>query len=490
VTAGPVTAARREPRPSSARRPEAAAGPVSGLGPGLDVAAATVVGVAVGLPVPVAVGYGAATLLALSADRAYRPRITTEVGLRVPRLVVAAGLPLPVLVLLTAGRTAAWVPVAAVTVTALLVVVLHSATAAAERSRRRRGGGEPAMVVGAGGTGLRLVRVMTEHPELGLVPRCLLDEAPPEGVAGPACRGRPADLPRLVAELGITRVVVAFPASRDPVAGSPPAPGAGEPDGGEDGLADALRAARELGARVWVVPRLGQAGPDLPLAHLDDLWGTPLVALRGVIAEDSLAGRARHGVEVVLAALLLVLTGPAVLAAAALAGPAGLAGRGPAYFRQWRLSRRGELVRLTKIRTIAPGGEGEWAVPHERITPWGRLLRRTHVDELPQLMGVVRGDLALVGPRPERPVFAAHFDRTVPGYTDRLRVRAGLTGWAQVHGLCGDTPIEDRARFDSQYVEYRSPWLDALILLRTLAALRLAPDRDRVAAVRSPGGLP
>ncbi|MCD2195930.1 sugar transferase [Actinomycetospora endophytica] len=192
----------------------------------------------------------------------------------------------------------------------------------------------------------------------------------------------------------------------------------------------------------------------------------------------------------VLAAALLVLTGPVVLAAAALAGPAGLAGRGPAFFRQWRLSRGGRPVRVTKIRTISGPEDGSWAVPHDRITPWGRLLRRSHVDELPQLWGVVRGELALVGPRPERPVFAARFDRTVPGYPARLRVRAGLTGWAQVHGLCGDTPIEDRARFDSQYVEYRSPWLDAVILLRTIASLRLAPAGDREPSPRSPGGPP
>ncbi|WP_308286357.1 sugar transferase [Actinomycetospora endophytica] len=469
MTAAAETAARCEPRPPSPHRgrPEA----VAGLRPALDMAAATVVGVVAGFGVPVAVGYGAATVLLLALDRAYRPRITTEVGLRVPRLAVAAGLPLPVLVLVTSGRTAPWVPVAAVAVTAVLVAALHIATAAAERTRRRRGGGEPTLVVGAGATGLRLARVMAEHPELGLVPCGLLDD-PPDGVAA-LCRGRPADLPRLVAEEGITRVVVAFPAGE-----------------ALDDLTDVLYAARERGARVWVVPRLDRSGMDLPQAHLDDLWGTPLVALRGVVGEGSLAGRARRGVEVVLAAALLVLTGPVVLAAAALAGPAGLAGRGPAFFRQWRLSRGGRPVRVTKIRTISGPEDGSWAVPHDRITPWGRLLRRSHVDELPQLWGVVRGELALVGPRPERPVFAARFDRTVPGYPARLRVRAGLTGWAQVHGLCGDTPIEDRARFDSQYVEYRSPWLDAVILLRTIASLRLAPAGDREPSPRSPGGPP
>jgi lipopolysaccharide/colanic/teichoic acid biosynthesis glycosyltransferase len=319
----------------------------------------------------------------------------------------------------------------------------------------------------------------------------LLDDAPPptgDGDGCPILRGSPADLPRLVAELGVTRVVVATPA-RVPDG----VPDAGPDDDGgaaraEAELAEALRAARDLGARVWVVPRLGGVGLDVPLGRLDDLWGTPLIALRG--AESTPARRARRAVEVVLAGALLLVTGPVVLGTAALTRWTALVGRGPAFFHQWRLSRRGELVRIAKIRTLVHGEDEEWAVRPERTTPWGRFLRRTHVDELPQLLGVVRGDLALVGPRPERPVFALRFERAVPGYADRLRVRAGLTGWAQVHGLTGDTSIGDRARFDSQYVEYRSPWLDVVILFRTLAALRLTPARERARTPRPPGGRP
>jgi lipopolysaccharide/colanic/teichoic acid biosynthesis glycosyltransferase len=143
---------------------------------------------------------------------------------------------------------------------------------------------------------------------------------------------------------------------------------------------------------------------------------------------------------------------------------------------------------VVKLRTVVGPGDGDWVVPEHRVTRWGRLLRRTHLDELPQLLGVLRGDLALVGPRPERPVFVALFARTVPGYLDRLRVRAGLTGWAQVHGLCGDTSLDDRVRFDGQYVEYRSLWLDTVILLRTLVALPAAPPRGTGGAPDTPGG--
>jgi lipopolysaccharide/colanic/teichoic acid biosynthesis glycosyltransferase len=110
-------------------------------------------------------------------------------------------------------------------------------------------------------------------------------------------------------------------------------------------------------------------------------------------------------------------------------------------------------------------------VPTSHLTPLGHWLRTTHLDELPQLVNVLRGDMSLVGPRPERPYFAEQFEREIPRYRDRHRMRAGLTGWAQVHGLHGDTSIHERVRFDNAYIDNWSLWLDIVILVRTLASV-------------------
>jgi lipopolysaccharide/colanic/teichoic acid biosynthesis glycosyltransferase len=135
---------------------------------------------------------------------------------------------------------------------------------------------------------------------------------------------------------------------------------------------------------------------------------------------------------------------------------------------------------VMKFRTLRPVDENEsqthWNVAHDdRLGPVGRLLRKTSLDELPQLLNVLRGDMSLVGPRPERPHFVEEFKDLYPSYHARERVPCGLTGWAQIHGLRGDTSISDRARFDNFYIENWSLWLDVKIMLRTTVALVRSP---------------
>jgi exopolysaccharide biosynthesis polyprenyl glycosylphosphotransferase len=182
---------------------------------------------------------------------------------------------------------------------------------------------------------------------------------------------------------------------------------------------------------------------------------------------------AKRALDVLVSGSLLLLVGPVLLLCAVVLRVSG----GPqVVFRQERVGKDGCPFTLLKFRTHRPADPREaatrWSVADERtMSRFCRFLRRTSLDELPQLWNVFRGDMTLVGPRPERPYFVATFSRTYPGYAARHRMRAGLTGLAQIHGLRGDTSIEDRARFDNAYIDDWSLWQDVCILLRTAAAL-------------------
>jgi lipopolysaccharide/colanic/teichoic acid biosynthesis glycosyltransferase len=160
--------------------------------------------------------------------------------------------------------------------------------------------------------------------------------------------------------------------------------------------------------------------------------------------------------------------------------------RGPGFFRQTRVGLRRSTFQIIKIRTMRDDAEPNttpiWAVDNDsRCTPLGGYLRRYGIDELPQLWNVLRGDMSLVGPRPERPEFQKVFEFTIPGFAERLRVRGGLTGLAQVRGWRGDTSVEERFKADLEYIEKWSIWKDLLILLRTPLFL-LRQGKTHVAA--------
>jgi lipopolysaccharide/colanic/teichoic acid biosynthesis glycosyltransferase len=170
---------------------------------------------------------------------------------------------------------------------------------------------------------------------------------------------------------------------------------------------------------------------------------------------------------------VLLLPLAPVLALCALA--VRLEGGTGVIFRQKRVGLDGRVFELLKFRSMKASDDEsatQWTVAADaRIGPVGRTLRRTSMDELPQLINVLRGDMTLVGPRPERPHFVSQFTDELPRYVARHRVPAGLTGWAQIHGLRGDTSMKDRIRFDNYYIENWSLWLDIKILVRTVTAV-------------------
>ena len=189
----------------------------------------------------------------------------------------------------------------------------------------------------------------------------------------------------------------------------------------------------------------------------------------GVFGKHPWYARAKLVLESVLALLLLVLTGPVILILAAVVK---LTSAGPAFYSQTRVGKGGRRYRIYKLRTMELNCESrngpEWSAGHDpRVTPVGRFLRRTHLDELPQLWNVLRGEMSLVGPRPERPEFVTKLQREIPDYRGRLKVRPGITGLAQVY-LPPDRQIDDvrrKLKYDLQYMRRFSFWLDVRLLL-------------------------
>jgi exopolysaccharide biosynthesis polyprenyl glycosylphosphotransferase len=224
------------------------------------------------------------------------------------------------------------------------------------------------------------------------------------------------------------------------------------------------------------VPRFFELRLPRERARTDDLWGIPLTRLTSA-GPRVIERRMKRLLDVVAASAGVIVAAP-VLAAAALA--VRMSSPGPILFRQLRVGQGGRTFDLLKFRSMMVNDDSDtaWSVADDdRVTRVGRFLRRTSLDEMPQLLNVLRGDMSLVGPRPERPHFVQQFSAAIPGYRDRLRVPAGLTGWAQVHGLRGDTSIVDRVRFDNAYIENWSLWLDVVILARTLREALMGGER-------------
>jgi exopolysaccharide biosynthesis polyprenyl glycosylphosphotransferase len=331
------------------------------------------------------------------------------------------------------------------------VVVARAIGYEVVRLLRRRGAGlEATIVLGGGPVAAEIVETLVRCPEYGLRPVGFVDERNGRDLPLPFL-GPIDELPRIVNGQGVTRLIVAF--------------GPGK----EEDLIDVLRAWDEMPLDIYVVPRLFELGVGTN-GNADDVNGIPLVKLHRAAMRGT-TWRLKRVVDATIAAAALVVASPLLLL---LAAAVRLSSAGPIFFRQKRVGHRGRVIEILKFRTMLVNDDADttWSVSGDaRQTRIGRLLRATHLDELPQLISVLKGDMSLVGPRPERPYYVDLFAAEIPRYKDRHRVPVGLTGWAQIHGLNGDTSIQDRARFDNRYIERWSLWRDLVILSRTGKAI-------------------
>jgi exopolysaccharide biosynthesis polyprenyl glycosylphosphotransferase len=329
------------------------------------------------------------------------------------------------------------------------------------KARRVREAARPTLIVGAGRIGSLAARRLLEHPELGLQPVGFIDKEPLDESTLPLpVLGASWDLERLIEQHGIEHVVITFSTAPNEV------------------LLREVKRCEELGISVSLVPRLFEKVTER--LTIDHIGGLPLLSTHRADPKGW-EFAVKYTVDRLVAGVLLLLALPLFVALAA--GTLLSLGR-PIFFRQPRFGLAGDEFEMLKFRSMrasaepvvlpdlpldtAPGGvEGD-----DRRTRFGTFLRRTSLDELPQLLNVLKGDMSLIGPRPERPDFARMFERNVYRYGDRHRVKSGITGWAQVNGLRGKTSLSDRVEWDNYYIENWSLWLDVKILLMTIWAVR------------------
>ena len=419
----------------------------------------------------------AAIVIGFAFARLYAPRDRTRLGTEVRQvLIVSAIVTMAVAALeLAWGRTGVgdaairfWVLAAALTSAGR--VGLQAAEQIARRARPTAEGAT--LIVGAGRVGHLAAERLLAEPQLGLRPIGFLDKEPLSAVDVGGRElpvlGASWDLEAVVSEHGVEQVLVAFSTAPSHV------------------VLDLVRRCWRLGVSVMIVPRLYEVeGRRTRTEHLGAL---PVVSLRPSDPRGWQFG-IKYSVDRVVAAISLLVLAPflAVVALTILV----TSGR-PIFFRQRRIGRDGQTFEMLKFRTMDgdPSSSGEWdaswaasilggahaagrpsLAPASRVTPVGRVLRKFSIDELPQIWNVLRGEMSLIGPRPERDHYVERFEDAIYRYPDRHRVKSGLTGWAQVNGLRGETSLADRIEWDNFYIENWSPWLDLKILVKTIPAL-------------------
>jgi exopolysaccharide biosynthesis polyprenyl glycosylphosphotransferase len=449
----PPRAARASSRPAFGIRPRAVR--VCGLLAGIGRETACLQGAAAvaGWTVTSVI---AATTIALTLNASLRPaRDTRPVWACAPGYACVGLVTLMLEPALTRGSTIAvhwqtWLLAGAVY--ALLTCAFLACWAALIRTVRRRGPHRRAVVVCASEHGRRLANTLAEHPEFGITPVGFVDDTWPVGTShdGLPVLGTLANCADTLRSTGARTLVVAGDLSLSRT------------------LVDALDA---RGHEILYAPAPDSLVLDFVprRRHVRSFPVLPMTPR----AQRRPGWGAKRLLDIAMALIALTLTAP-VLAACLLA--ARVEGGPGVLFRQRRVGLGGRCFEMLKIRTIIPSDPHEsatrWSVGSSHFTgPVGQLLRRTSLDELPQLWNVLRGDMSMVGPRPERPYFVERFSHSIDHYGLRHRVPVGMTGWAQIHGLRGDTSIEDRARFDNHYIDTWSPGLDLRILWRTVACV-------------------
>lgn len=322
-------------------------------------------------------------------------------------------------------------------------------------------GDDRVLVIGAGEIGQMLMHKIRQNPRLGFQIVGLVDNGRTDRRGYPLdapLLGTLADVPRIIDKYAIDEVFI------------------GLPESSHQDLVNIISLCEREKVGIRVFPDVFQIMASE--VTIGDLGGLPLLTIRDV-ALQGWKITLKRGLDIVGSGLGLVFLSPFMLLAALFVK---LDSPGPVFYTQERMGLDARPFKILKFRTMRADAETEgpgWTTPDDpRKTKLGAFLRRFNIDELPQLINVFLGDMSLVGPRPERPVYVEQFRQSIPRYMDRHREKAGLTGWAQVNGMRGDTSIVERTKYDLWYIENWSLWLDIKIILRTVVQTLVGTNKN------------
>jgi exopolysaccharide biosynthesis polyprenyl glycosylphosphotransferase len=350
----------------------------------------------------------------------------------------------------------------AVAVNIVLMTMLRTIHAQVQWLAQAHGvGDDRVLVVGTGEVGQMLMQKILQNRKLGYHVMGFIDSGKHvrhKKVMGVPVLGTLVDIPAVIEQYGIDEVVI------------------GMPESSHQELVGIISLCEREKVGIRVFPDVFQIMASE--VGIGDLGGLPLLTMRDV-ALQGWKLTVKRGMDVVLSAIALVVLSPFLLLAALLVK---LDSPGPIFYIQERMGLDARPFKMIKFRSMRMDAETNgpgWTTPDDpRRTKLGSIMRRFNIDELPQLINVLIGDMSLVGPRPERPVYVEQFRQSIPRYMDRHREKAGITGWAQVNGLRGDTSIIERTKYDLWYIENWSLALDIKILIRTVVQWVLGMNRN------------
>lgn len=379
-------------------------------------------------------------------DEAYKVFIATTIATLVASVIATV----------VELRFTTWNLVGALGLTVFLVIILRNILRSLVY-HARASGFDPtrALIIGSGDIGRMIAEVIGNAPHLGYALQGFLSDEERIGstIDGLPVLGYQRDIARVVRTCRINEVLITL---------------SGVPS---HTVLDLVAACEDLPVAIKIYPDTFQIITNNEVS-LGDLEGLPLLSIKSSPLDQQLNRLLKRGLDIIGAGFGLIFLSPLMVAVALLVR---LESSGAVIFVQQRVGVNGQPFDMFKFRSMRVGAESSgpgWTRPNdERRTRLGSFIRRYSIDELPQFINVLLGEMSLVGPRPEQPHFVEQFRRQIPRYMGRHKEKAGLTGWAQVNGLRGDTSIEERTRYDLYYVENWSLLFDIKIIVRTVVTI-------------------